>query len=266
MTKKVSAPDARKRPANHLLASMPISDFELLRAHLEPVDLPLRLLLEGANKDIKWIYFPSSGVASVVARAPNNKEIEVGLIGSEGMTGVSVVLGNHRSLNATYMQVAGSGLRMPADKLRAALHKSNSLQNFCMHFAQAFMAQMAHTALSNGRAKLEERLARWVLMVHDRTDGDALHLTHEFIATMLGVHRPGVTTALSVLESEALILVGRSAITVIDREGLRKRAGGIYGVPEREYQRLIKWTRAQRSESKRPLKSDARKKAAKKSR
>jgi CRP-like cAMP-binding protein len=235
------APALTVRPANHLLASLSQQDFELLEPHLEKVQMPLRMSLEIDTKDVEWIYFLERGVASVVARVPKDREIEIGLIGCEGMTGVTVVMGNHRSTNLTYVQVAGSGVRIPAADLRLALRTSISLQTYFLQFAQAFMVQVANTALANGMASIEERLARWLLMVHDRTHTDELRLTHEFIATMLAVRRPGVTTALKHLVSLDLITVKRSAIVVRDRAGLRKITRGTYGLSEREYRRLIGW-------------------------
>ena len=180
------------RPANHLLASLSASDFELLAGKLERMKLPRRASLEDKGKDIKWVYFLDSGVASVVARVDKGREIEVGLVGREGMTGTVVVMGNHRSTKTTYIQVDGSGSRIAADDLRDALRGSISLQMYFLHFVQAFMIQVTNTAFANGKAKIEERLARWLLMVHDRTEGNELGLTHEFIATMLGVRRAGV--------------------------------------------------------------------------
>jgi CRP-like cAMP-binding protein len=108
-----------------------------------------------------------------------------------------------------------------------------------MPYVQAFMSQTAQTALTNGRAKLEERLARWILMAHDRTDGDTLDLTHEFLALMLGVRRPGVTIAMHFLEGAGLIRSTRRAILIVDRDGLEQHADGSYGVPEAEYERLL---------------------------
>ena len=231
----------RARPANHLLASLSASDFDLLGDKLERINLPRRAMLEDKAKDIKWVYFLDSGVAIVVARVDKGREIEVGLVGREGMTGTVVVMGNHRSTNTTYIQVEGSGSRIDADDLRLAMRNSISLQMYFLHFAQAFMIQVANTALANGKAKIDERLARWLLMVHDRTEGNELRLTHEFVATMLGVRRAGVTTALQHLASRKLIEVKRSHILVRRRVGLQNIADGIYGLPEREYERLIGW-------------------------
>jgi CRP-like cAMP-binding protein len=195
-------------------------------------------MLEPANTTIENVYFPLSGIVSVVAKS-GAEQIEAGVIGREGMTGAAVVMGNHRSPNEVYVQVAGSGLRIEADKLRAALDASESLRLLAQKFVQVFFAQVTQTALANGRAKLDERLARWLLMAHDRHDDDHLLLTHEFVALMLGVRRPGVTDALHELEGRGLLRATRGVIRILNRKGLEELAGSAYGVPEAEYKRLI---------------------------
>jgi CRP-like cAMP-binding protein len=234
---------AQQRCRNHILSKLSRADFALLEKRLKPVELELRLSLEERNRPIETVYFPENGLVSVVA-VSGHEQVEAGIIGREGMTGIAVIMGDDRSINATFIQIAGSGLSMEAAYLREAIQKSESLHRFVLHFVQAFMAQMAHTALANGRAKVETRLARWLLMAHDRLDGDELPLTHEFLAMMLGVRRAGVTTALHVLEEHALVSVKRATIVVEDRAGLVKFADSIYGIPEGEYRRLIGWTPA----------------------
>jgi CRP-like cAMP-binding protein len=230
-----------KRHGNHLLASLPRSDFAALEPHFEELDLPLRHVVEVANKPIKHVYFPTSGIISVVATGPKDRKIEAGVIGYEGMSGISIVLGDDRSSNETFVQVAGAGVRIAATDFRAALEHSTSMRLRFSQYAQVFMAQTTHTALANGRARVEERLARWLLMAHDRLESDEIPLTHEFLALMLGVRRAGVTTTLNELESQGLIGSERGRILVSDRAGLEKLADGIYGVPEAEYRRLIGW-------------------------
>ena len=226
---------------NHLLSALSKPDFMLLAAHLRPVRLDLRRPLEDANQPIQHIYFPDVGIVSVVAEGTRARQSEVGLIGREGMTGINVVMGNNRSPHASYVQVAGHGRRMKADDLRHAMQESGSIRNCFLHFAQAFMVQTAHTAVANGRASIEERLARWLLMAHDRLDGNELPLTHEFIALMLNVRRAGVTESLQVLTRRRVITAKRGQITVTNRPGLETAANGLYGIPEAEYQRLTGW-------------------------
>jgi CRP-like cAMP-binding protein len=214
--------------SNRLLSNLSRQDFALLEPHLEAIDLPLRKRLEKPNRRIDHVYFINAGFASVVANG-SNKPIEVGLIGREGMTGLSIVLGDvERTANETYMQAAGAGQRMTAGNLRDAIANSRSLHRNLLRYAHAFLIQTTSTALANGRSKSEERLARWLLMADDRLDGDELPLTHEFLAVMLGTHRPGVTLAVQALERERLITARRGSITILNRKGLEKRANGTY--------------------------------------
>ncbi|HEV8390335.1 MAG TPA: Crp/Fnr family transcriptional regulator, partial [Dongiaceae bacterium] len=153
---------------NRLLTRLSADDFSLLEPHLKRVDLPLRTQLEAPKKPIDFVYFPESGFASVVARAAGGHSIEVGLIGREGMTGLAVVMGTDRTPHETFIQNAGRGLRVSASKLRQAIGKSRSLHQAFLLYGHAYILQTAYTAMSNGRHKVEERLARWLLMAHDR--------------------------------------------------------------------------------------------------
>jgi CRP-like cAMP-binding protein len=225
--------------SNKLLASLSTDDFDLLGSHLESVTLGLRKHLERPNRRIDAVYFPEGGFASVVAVQSNGKQVEVGLIGREGMTGLPIVLGNHRSPHATYIQVPGKGKRMPAAELRKATQASVSLRYSLLKFVQAFGVQTSHTAVSNAQSRLDVRLARWLLMAHDRIGDDTLPITHEFLSLMLGVRRPGVTEALHALRKQELISYARGQIIVKDRKGMERMAAEAYGTPEAEYRRLI---------------------------
>jgi CRP-like cAMP-binding protein len=217
---------------NRVLSRLSPTDFTLLEPHLEAVDLPVRRQLEVRNKRVAHVYFIESGVASVVANGERN--IEVGIIGREGMTGLSVVMGSDApARNETYMQMAGNGQCMSAANLRDAIAASVTLHRVLLLFAHSFMIQTTQTALANGRSKIEERLARWLLMAADRVDGKQLALTQEFLATMLGTARPGVTIAIQELERTGLVAHRRGFITILDRDGLEKHSNGTYLPPEK---------------------------------
>jgi CRP-like cAMP-binding protein len=226
-------------PRNRLLAALTAADLDLMRPHLEPVTLGLRQEMEKPNRRIDHVYFPDIGIASVVAEQSNDTRVEVGLIGCEGMSGTAVVLGNDRSPHSTYIQVAGEGQRIAAAKLREMMNASDSLRTVFLRYVQVFMVQTAHTAITNARAKLDARLARWILMAHDRVRDNTLPLTHEFLSLMLGVRRAGVTEALHSLQSQELIRSGRGEIVVLNRKGIERTAGESYGTPEAEFRRLI---------------------------
>jgi CRP-like cAMP-binding protein len=227
------------RPGNRLLAALALPDFKLLEPLLKTVQLKLRLELERPNRPIDDIYFPHIGIASVVAVHGKETRVEVGLIGCEGMSGTAVVLGNDRSPHETYIQVAGEGQRMTASGLRDAMSRSLTLRDVLLRYVQVFMVQTAHTAIANARARLDARLARWLLMAHDRVRGDRVPLTHEFLSLMLGVRRAGVTEALHSLASQKFITARRGEVVILNRKGIERAAGSAYGTPEAEFRRLI---------------------------
>jgi CRP-like cAMP-binding protein len=224
---------------NRLLQAMSEDDFARLAPHLEPVILSVKDMLVEPNQPIEHVYFLEEGLASVVAISPNNERLEVGHIGREGMTGEPILLTVDRTPHQTFIQVAGSGLRMRAEALSGAMEASPSLKALLLRWVQVLMIQTAQSALANGRYTIQERLARWLLMCHDRLDGDGLPLTHEFLSLMLGVRRSGVTEALHVLEGVKIVRTSRGRIHVLDREKLEEIAGDCYGLPEAEYARLI---------------------------
>jgi CRP-like cAMP-binding protein len=235
----VATPRHSPSPRNQLLAAMSVADLALLQAHMQSVPMPLLKDLERSNRPIDTVYFMEAGIASVVAVQSDETEIEVGLIGREGMSGTTVLLGDDQSPHHTYIQVAGEAQRIALKELRKAMEASGSLQHFLLKYVQVFMTQTAHTAIANARAHIDQRLARWILMAHDRIEDDTVPLTHEFLALMLGVRRAGVTEALQSLKAKNLIDTGRNKIIVRNRKGLEKVAGEAYGVPEKEYRRLI---------------------------
>ncbi len=235
----VSAPDKHSPSRNRLLSVLSDDDFALLQPHLQRVALPLLQDLERPNRRIERVYFIEAGIASIVAVQADGTRVEVGLIGREGMSGIAVVLGGDQSPHSTYIQVAGEGQRIAANELRTAMNASHALHSLLLKFAQVFMVQTAHTAVANARAHIDQRLARWILMAHDRTGDEAIPLTHEFLSLMLGVRRAGVTEALQSLKRQKLIHTGRNQIVVRNRKGIERKAGSSYGAPEKEYRRLI---------------------------
>ena len=231
------ADDARS--GNKILSLLSTADALLMTPHLQPIDLPVLRYLERRGKPIEHAYFLDRGFASVVADGASDRGVEVGLIGREGVTGLAVIMGSDRSPHDTFMQGAGAGQRIGAANLLAAIGKSATLQKTLLQWCHTFMIQTGQTALTNARSKIEERLARWLLMAHDRQDSDQLDLTHEFIATMLGVRRAGVTVALRLLEKRGLIDAKRAGIFIIDRDGLKEVSNGAYGIAEGEYRRIL---------------------------
>jgi len=233
------AAPAQSSVRNRLLATLLPEDFRLLETQLEPVPLPLRTRLIEPNTPIEHVCFLEQGIASNIAVLPHGRRVEVAVIGREGLSGTPVLLGTDRTPHECFIQVPGTGLRIGTDDLRRAVTASASLQQHLLRYVQALTLQTAQTALANGCCKVEERLARWLLMCHDRVDGAGLSTTHEFLSLMLGVRRTGVTEMLKVFEDRGLISTQRGQVTMLDRVGLEGVAGDSYGVPEAEYSRLI---------------------------
>ena len=224
---------------NKLLKSLLPEDFNILMPHLEPREFELRQQLEEPGKPIKEVVFLERGIASIVAKSPQGRDIEIGLTGFEGVTGTSLLLGVNMTSHWTYMQLAGSGYTIAAERLIAAVAESETLRQHLLLFVECFIVQAAATSLVNAQALAETKLARWLLMVHDRSHGHDLYLTHELMAVMLGVRRPWVTETLHVLEGKGFIRASRGKVTVVDRPGLIDHAGGFYGAAEQAYAQLF---------------------------
>ena len=223
---------------NRLLSLMPADDFALLVDHLEPIDLPLHTCLTIADQPIPYVYFLEQGVASMIVETPHGLQVEAGMIGREGFSVPAIALADRIPIGCQ-MQLMGHGQRIEYAPFVEAFGRSASLLRLLLRFAQVMVVQTSFTALSNAVHQVDQRLARWLLMTHDRSLSDDFPITHEYMSIMLGVRRPSVTQALHVLEGYKLIVSERGSITVCDRTGLEKLAGEAYGRPEGEYQRLI---------------------------
>jgi hypothetical protein len=204
----MTSPSSRR---NRLLKALSPADLALLQPDLEPMSLPLRLVLEAPNKPIKHNYFIESGLASIVA-GNGQKRLEVGLIGREGMTGLAIVLGNDRSPYENFIQIAGKGARIPAEKLREAMQQSRSLERVFIRFAHSFLNQTAASAFSNGTASLR----------------NAWRGGYSWLMTVWTAMRYRSRTSLRFLEGKAVIRMSRGQIVVMDREGLKASAKGTY--------------------------------------
>jgi CRP-like cAMP-binding protein len=226
---------------NGILTSLSRSDQQLMAGYLEPRPLRFRQRVEPAGRKIRNIYFIEEGMASVIAIAGSSdrRQTEIGIIGFEGVTGIAALLGADRTPHETLMQITGRGYCITAERMRALMNQSKSLSHAIFRYAHAFSIQSSQTLLANTLGTVEERLARWLLMSQDRLKKTEVELTHEFLALMLGVRRPGVTIALHRLEDLGFVSSKRGSTSILSREGLRKYAKGFYGVPEAEYERLF---------------------------
>jgi hypothetical protein len=226
---------------NHLLASLSSEHRRLLFPHLERVDLPLRFVVEETGRPVEHVYFPATGIISVVAYLDKNHQAEAGTVGWDLCSGHAVILGGGVALTQSYVQVAGHGQRIAAAAFARLLREAPALTAYFRAAAEAFMAQATFTIVTNSRGKLEERLCRWLLMAHDRMEDDVIVITHDLLSVMLGVRRPGVTTALQYLEDRQAVKTQRGRITVLDRAFLEKCARPFYGAAEAAHARLTGW-------------------------
>jgi CRP-like cAMP-binding protein len=226
---------------SELLRRMSAVDFARLKPHLRSVFLDLRAPLEEAGQKIKFVYFLESGLASVVAKRSAAAEAEVGIIGFEGMTASALIMGDDQAPHDCYIQSTCEALQIDARHFVDVLETSPTLRRFLLRYVQSFHVQASYTAWVNARSTLEPRLARWLLMCSDRTVGDRLMVTHEFLSIMLGVRRPGVTVGLQQIEGRGFIRARRGEITIRDREGLLQPASGM-GHPRRNIAGLwVNW-------------------------
>ena len=193
-----------------------------------------------ADKPIEHVYFLEGGIASIVSSSSDEGSTEIGIFGREGMSGTTVLHGSDRSPHDTFIQVDHSNaLRIDVSAFRDAIAQSATLRDLLLRYAEAQMIQTGHSVVSNAHHSVETRLARWLLMCHDRIDGDEIALTHEFMSMMISAQRTGVTVTLHILEGSGMIRSTRGLVTILDRGKLEDIAGNGYGKPEAEYRRLV---------------------------
>ena len=224
---------------NHLLGRLLPADFALLAPHLAPVALASRDALIDPDRAISRTYFIEAGIASVVAPMANGQQAEVGLIGREGMVDVATALGGDTTPLEVFVQAAGSAYVLPCAALREAELASASLRAVLLAYAQSFIVQVAYTAVATASMTINERLARWLLMCHDRLDDDEIPITHEFLSLMLNVRRAGVTVAVRELEASGAVEARRGSVVVLDRDKLLASARDSYGIPEATYAKAL---------------------------
>ena len=233
-------------PQNRLLSALSPRAFANLASELELMELPAGHILYEPNTEIDFVYFPVTAVASMIRRMADGAVVEVGTIGREGVVGGSVALGAVTTPTQCLIQVAGDAQRIPAAVLRALIAEpcdddgSPSLFELLLLYAQALFEQAAQTAACNRLHALETRCARWLLMIHDRVDGDEVRLTQEFLSYMLGVRRAGVTEACGTLMRAGLIRYHHGRITVSDREGLEAAACECFKITTAAYDDLLR--------------------------
>jgi CRP-like cAMP-binding protein len=227
------------RIENRLLAALPRKVYNRLVAHLETVTLPFAEVLYEPGDAIRYVYFPNDSIVSLLSTVEDRSTLEIGIIGNEGMVGISVLLGVKTSPNRALVQGEGSAMRMKAATLRKEVNGDGFLQKLLHRHTHALMTQIAQSAACNRFHQVEARLARWLLMMHDRIGQDEFRLTQQFLSDMLGVRREGVTYAARSLQSNRLITYSRGHITILNRAGLEAAACKCYSIIKAEYDSFL---------------------------
>jgi CRP-like cAMP-binding protein len=224
---------------NRLLRALPPNELDQLLPHFERQEVRKGEVLWSVGEILEFAYFPEGGLSSNLAVKNDGRRVEVGCFGYEAMISTATVLGSDRAQHEILVQVGAPWLRIRAEVLRSAMRRSPTLHDLMLRYTHVLILTLSQTALSNAVFTIEERLARWLLMAHDRLEGNELPLTHDFLALMLGTTRSGVTLATQALEGYGAINAKRALITVRDRGMLLDLAGTSYGPAEAEYESLI---------------------------
>jgi CRP-like cAMP-binding protein len=224
---------------NRLLTALPPPLLAELLPKLRPVSLRLRETLVAPEAPITAVWFVESGWVSLVTTLDDGMQAEVGLVGREGMVGLPLIVGIDTAFSEAFVQADGTALQMDASAFRHAVTEYPELQTLLFRYQEAMHAQTTQTAACNGRHDVKQRLARWLLMAHDRAEGDKLQITQEFLALMLCVYRPTVSGAASALQRAGIIRYGRGHITVLDRSALEAASCGCHRAVNRRFEYLL---------------------------
>jgi len=219
---------------NEILVGLPKKECEAVFSNLEFVEMRLHDVLNEMGEPIKYCYFVNSGLASILNVMSDGKSVEVGLTGKEGFVGLPVVVGLNTSANRVVTQIAGTAFRISARKMAEVLRRCPQLERALNRYSQTLALQSTQVAACNRLHEVEERLARWLLMSQDRIGGDAVPLTQDFLAHMLGTRRASVTVAAGILQKAGLITYARGAVKIVNRENLEDATCECYEVITRQ--------------------------------
>lgn len=224
---------------NRLLAVLPAADLERLLPHLKLIPLPLGEVLYESGIELRYVYFPTDSIVSLLYVMEDGDSAEIAVVGNEGVIGISLFMGGETTPSRAVVQSAGHAYRLPGQALKQEFIRGAAMQHLLLRYTQALLTQMAQTAVCNRHHSLDQQLCRWLLLSLDRLASNELVMTQELIANMLGVRREGVTEAAGKLQQAGLIHYSRGHITVLDRAGLEARTCECYAVVKKECDRLL---------------------------
>ena len=224
---------------NHLLAALDTTDYAWLAPHLERIHLPVRTVVYNADAHAHHVYFPTTSIVSLLCDLEDGSSVEISVTGNDGLVGMSLLMGGDTPTGSAVVRSAGYAYRLPVDVLTEAFENRGSLRHHLLRYTQALITQMAQTGVCNHCHKIEQQLCRSMLLCLDRLSTNELTVTHELIASMLGVRRESVTAAAGKLQAAGLIRCSRGRITVLDRAGLEQRVCECYAAVKTEFDRLL---------------------------
>ena len=225
--------------SNLLLSMLPDADYQALLPHLELVETPLHLKLCERDQPIQYAYFPLIGGHSILATMQDGAQVEVGTVGFEGMSTVDLLLGSDVAIETNICQIPGTALRMPAEVFRKMTADDTALRRVALRYLQAYLSMVSQNVACNRLHDIEHRLAKWLLMSHDRMRREDFSLTQEYLAAMLGVHRPSVSVAAGILQRAGIIDYKRGSIRVLDRQSLEDASCECYGIVQKHFDRTL---------------------------
>ena len=224
---------------NHLLAALPVAEFERLRAQLEGAEMPLGGVLYESGGQLEHVYFPTTSIVSLLYVLESGASAEIAVVGNEGILGISLFMGGNTTPSRAIVQSAGFGFRLEAQHLKDEFNRAGPVLRLLLRYTQALITQMTQTAVCNRHHSIEQQLCRWLLLSLDRLPSNTLTMTQDLIANMLGVRREGVTEAASKLQRDGLIRYSRGRIEVLNRPGLESAVCECYAVVKLEFDRLL---------------------------
>ena len=236
MTPKVSRDEARR---NFLIGALHEDELARIVPKLEKLSLDLGEVLYESGEKLDHVYFPTTAIISMLYIMENGGTAEIGVVGNDGLVGVSLFLGGETTTSRAIVQSAGELLRMKESDLKVEFKKGDRFQELLLRYTQAILTQISQTAVCNRLHSIEQQLCRWLLLSHDRLSSDKLVMTHDLISNMLGVRREGITLAAKKLAARKLIANRRGTVTVIDRQGLEAASCECYAIVNAEYNRLL---------------------------
>ncbi|MET0963598.1 MAG: Crp/Fnr family transcriptional regulator [Noviherbaspirillum sp.] len=235
----MSIPPSASGCQNFLLSRLPEEEYQALKPHFELIPTPLNFEIYRRDQPIQYVYFPLSGEHSILAIMEDGGTVEVGTVGNEGFSTIEILTGCELALETVVCQIPGETLKLPLARFLEAIEPNSVLRHLAYRYLQAYLAQVSQAVACNRLHTTEERFAKWMLMNHDRVPGNEIQITQEYLAAMLGVHRPSVSLIARHFQRLGLIDYSRGVVTILDRKGIEDASCECYAVVRRQFERAL---------------------------